>query len=260
MLQIHNLSVTFHKGEALEKVVLNDFNLEVNDHDFICILGSNGAGKSTLYNSIIGSVPYEGKIQLDDISFTKEKKYKRMKNIGIVYQEPLKGTSPNLTVMENILLASKKKTFFKLGVRSIFEKKVIEELKEFELNLENNLKIACKDLSGGMRQALTLYMATMSNPDLLLLDEHTAALDPKTQEIIMKITERIVQQKKMMTLMITHNLKTALTYGNRLIILNEGKVVLDLKDEEKREMTEEKLLKLYSKHFSDEIVLSTIHT
>lgn len=256
MLKLEHIKVVFNKNEALEKIVLDDFNLEVDDHDFICILGSNGAGKSTLFNSIIGSVPYTGDIKLNDTSISHLKKYKRMKNIGIVYQDPLKGTSPNLTVYENMLLASKRKTFLKKGFKKEFENQVITDLKKFELGLENNLKTQCKNLSGGMRQALTLYMATFSNPEILLLDEHTAALDPKTQERIMEITNDIVLNKNIATLMITHNLKTALTYGNRLIILNEGRVVVDIKDEEKKNMTEEKLLQLYSKHFSDEILFA----
>ncbi len=256
MLKLEHINVVFNKNEALEKIVLNDFNLEVDDHDFICILGSNGAGKSTLFNSIIGSVPYGGDIKLNNTSISHLKKYKRMKNIGIVYQDPLKGTSPNLTVYENMLLASKRKTFLKRGFKKEFENQVIHDLKKFELGLEDNLKTQCKNLSGGMRQALTLYMATFSNPEILLLDEHTAALDPKTQERIMEITNDIVLNKNIATLMITHNLKTALTYGNRLIILNEGRVVVDIKDEEKKNMTEEKLLQLYSKHFSDEILFS----
>lgn len=257
MLTIKDLSVVFHKNEALEKVVLNNFNLTVEDNDFICILGSNGAGKSTLYNSIIGSIEYEGQIMLNDKSLNHTKKFKRMKDIGIVYQDPLKGTAPNLTVFENILLASKRKTFFKKGFKKAFELETISNLKQFDLKLEENLKTACKDLSGGMRQALTLYMATMSNPSLLLLDEHTAALDPKTQEKIMEITNDIVVNKKITTLMITHNLKTALKYGNRLIILNQGKVVLDIKDEQKQKMTEQELLRLYSSHFNDEMLLSS---
>ncbi len=256
MLNLENLNVVFNKSEALEKVVLNNFALDVNEHDFICILGSNGAGKSTLFNSIIGSVNYTGDIKLNDNSLNTLKKYKRMRDIGIVYQDPLKGTAPNLTVYENMLLASKKKTFFKKGFKKEFEKKIKDDLKKFELGLEENLKTQCKHLSGGMRQALTLYMATMANPKVLLLDEHTAALDPKTQERIMEITNDLVLKKGITTLMITHNLKTALTYGNRLIILNEGRVVLDIKNEEKKNMTEENLLKLYSTHFSDEILLS----
>ena len=256
MLEIKKLKVVFYKDEPLEKVVLNELDLTVEDHDFICILGSNGAGKSTLYNSIIGSVKYEGSILLDGKNLNNEKKYKRMKEIGIVYQDPLKGTAPNLTVYENMLLASKAKTFLKKGFKKAFEQKTINDLKKFNLNLENNLKSQCKDLSGGMRQALTLYMATMSNPKLLLLDEHTAALDPKAQEEIMDITNGIVNNKKITTLMITHNLKTALNYGNRLIILNQGKIVLDIAGEKKQQMTEEKLLQLYSEHFSDEMLLS----
>ena len=179
-----------------------------------------------------------------------------MKSIGIVYQDPLKGTAPHLSVYENILLATKEKTFLKRGFIKSLKEKIIKDLKTFDLGLENNLNTACEHLSGGMRQALSLYMATYSNPKLLLLDEHTAALDPKTQDIIMNITSSLISERKITTLMITHNLKTALTYGNRLIILNNGKVAFDVKGEEKENLTEEKLLKGYSSSLSDETIFS----
>ena len=242
MLTLNNITVIFNESTSLEKKVLSSLSLEVEEGDFICILGSNGAGKSTLFNSIIGAVPYYGDIILNEENLSKVKKNKRMKSIGIVYQDPLKGTAPHLSVYENILLATKEK--------------IIKDLKTFDLCLENNLNTACEHLSGGMRQALSLYMATYSNPKLLLLDEHTAALDPKTQDIIMNITSSLISERKITTLMITHNLKTALTYGNRLIILNNGKVAFDVKGEEKENLTEEKLLKGYSSSLSDETIFS----
>ena len=256
MLKIDKLNVTFNPNTSLEKRVLNNFELTVGDGDFICILGSNGAGKSTLFNSIIGAVPYSGDIVLNESNLNGKKIYRRMKDIGIVYQDPSRGTAPHLTVFENLLLSSKKKTFLKKGFRRSFKRQVTEELSAFGLNLENNLYSKVESLSGGMRQALTLYMATLSNPSLLLLDEHTAALDPKTQEIIMDITDRLVNEKHIPTLMITHNLRSALKYGNRLIILSGGKINLDISGEEKAALTEEGLIKTYSDKFSDKTLLS----
>lgn len=256
MLTLNNITVIFNESTSLEKKVLSSLSLEVEEGDFICILGSNGAGKSTLFNSIIGAVPYYGDIILNEENLSKVKKNKRMKSIGIVYQDPLKGTAPHLSVYENILLATKEKTFLKRGFIKSLKEKIIKDLKTFDLGLENNLNTACEHLSGGMRQALSLYMATYSNPKLLLLDEHTAALDPKTQDIIMNITSSLISERKITTLMITHNLKTALTYGNRLIILNNGKVAFDVKGKEKENLTEEKLLKGYSSSLSDETIFS----
>ena len=256
MLTLNNITVIFNESTSLEKKVLSSLSLEVEDGDFICILGSNGAGKSTLFNSIIGAVPYYGDIILNEENLSKVKKNKRMKSIGIVYQDPLKGTAPHLSVYENILIAPQEKTFLKRGFIKSLKEKIIKDLKTFDLGLENNLNTACEHLSGGMRQALSLYMATYSNPKLLLLDEHTAALDPKTQDIIMNITSSLISERKIPTLMITHNLKTALTYGNRLIILNNGKVAFDVKGKEKENLTEEKLLKGYSSSLSDETIFS----
>ena len=278
MLNISNLTVGFDIGTPTEKLVLKNFNLEVNDGEFIVLLGSNGAGKSTLFNAILGTVPYLGDITLNGKLLNKMPQQKRTKFVGVVYQDPLRGTAPNLRVYDNILLSKKAPSFyfirrlFKLnpfndiidnnspytffGYRRKIKKEAMEEIKSYDLGLENQFETQAKKLSGGQRQALTLYMASNSNPELLLLDEHTAALDPKTQDIVMEITNRIVSEKKVTTLMITHNLKTALKYGTRLIILNEGKVVVDLSGDLKKNATEEELLKLYSKHFSDNILFS----
>jgi putative ABC transport system ATP-binding protein len=253
MIRIKNLTVGFNQGTPMEKIVLKRFNLEVNDGDFICILGSNGAGKSTLFNALLGTVDYSGEIYLDDKLLNGIPQHKRAKEIGVVYQDPLRGTAPNLSVFENMLLSTKGRVSFMK--KREYKDEATHELKSYGLGLENQLDTAAKELSGGQRQSLTLYMATNSNPKVLLLDEHTAALDPKTQEIVMEITDRIVREKGISTLMITHNLKTALKYGNRLIILNAGKVVLDISGEEKMNMTEEALLKTYSGNFSDVTLL-----
>lgn len=253
MIRIKNLTVGFNQGTPMEKMVLKRFNLEVNDGDFICILGSNGAGKSTLFNALLGTVDYSGEIYLDDKLLNGIPQHKRAKEIGVVYQDPLRGTAPNLSVFENMLLSTKGRVSFMK--KREYKDEATHELKSYGLGLENQLDTAANQLSGGQRQSLTLYMATNSNPKVLLLDEHTAALDPKTQEIVMEITDRIVREKGISTLMITHNLKTALKYGNRLIILNAGKVVLDISGEEKMNMTEEALLKTYSGNFSDVTLL-----
>ncbi len=254
MLKIENLTVGFNLNTPSEKLVLKNFNLEVEDGDYIVLLGSNGAGKSTLFNAILGSIPYSGKIILDGKEIDHISQHKRANDIGVVYQDPSRGTAPNLRVFDNMLLSTRRKTFF--GFKKAFRNKAKKDLMDYELGLENQLDTYANALSGGQRQVLTLYMATNYNPKLLLLDEHTAALDPKTQETVMGITNKIVTSKKITTLMITHNLKTALEYGNRLIILNDGKVVVDLKGEEKKNATEKELLAMYSKHFSDNILFS----
>ena len=275
MIEIKNLTVGFDLGTPTQKIVLKDFNLDIKDQEFVVILGSNGAGKSTLFNAILGSIPYRGKITLNDKVLDKMPQQKRSKYVGVVYQDPLRGSAPNLKVIDNILLSKKAPSFY--FVKRLFHLKPFNDVKKNEpytffsyrkklkldaekeiasygLNLESQFETQAKKLSGGQRQALTLYMASNANPELLLLDEHTAALDPKTQEVVMDITNQIVSKKKVTTLMITHNLKTALKYGTRLIILNEGKVVVDLSGKEKENATEEELLHLYSKHFSDNIL------
>lgn len=273
MLEIKNLKVGFDIQTPTQKIVLKDFNIDINDGEFVVLLGSNGAGKSTLFNAILGSIPYGGNIILNGKSIDKIPKQKRTRNIGIVYQDPLRGTAPNLKVMDNIILSKKIPSFYSLkrlfklnGFKDKnmpitffgYKKKCImmakKEIESYNLGLENKFEAQAKKLSGGERQALTLYMASSTKPDLLLLDEHTAALDPKTQEVVMEITDKIVKKDNITTIMITHNLKSALKYGSRLIILNEGKIVVDLKGEEKKNATEDGILKLYSKHFSDNIL------
>lgn len=254
MLSVKNLTVGFNVGTASEKMVLKNFNLDVEDGEFVVLLGSNGAGKSTLFNAILGSLAYKGDVILDEKNINRLPQHKRAKMIGVVFQDPLRGTAPNLSVFDNMLIASKRIVNF--YARKKFKEEVKRELEAYGLGLENQLSTNANQLSGGQRQCLTLFMATNSNPRVLLLDEHTAALDPNTQEKVMEITDKIVSDKKTTTLMITHNLKTALKYGTRLIILNEGKIVVDLKGEDKKNATEEELLKLYSKHFSDNILFA----
>ena len=243
MIKIENLTVGFDIGSPTQKIVLRDFNLTVNEGEFVVLLGSNGAGKSTLFNAILGTVPYRGSITLNDRLLDNLPQEKRTKYVGIVYQDPLRGSAPNLKVFDNILLSKKAPSFYLIrrlfhikpfnnpteddpftffGFRKKCKENAKKEISSYGLGLENQFDTQAKKLSGGQRQALTLYMASNSNPDLLLLDEHTAALDPKTQDVVMEITDKIVHEKNVTTLMITHNLKTALKYGTRLIILNEG--------------------------------------
>ncbi len=256
MVEIQDLNVIFNKNTSLEKVVFSSFSLTIHDGDFICVLGTNGSGKTTLFNALIGRIPYNGKILLNGKDISKYKTYKRSKEIGIVYQDPLLGTAPNLTVEENLLLAKKESSIFFYHDKKKYLSKCKEYLKKFELKLEDNFKTPIQELSGGMRQALTLFMATNKDPKVLLLDEHVAALNPTTAEKVMHITNEIIQEKKMETLMITHNIDVALKYGNRLIILDEGKVVFDVSGKEKEELTREVLLSKNYHHFSDSTVLS----
>lgn len=248
MLDLVDICVTFHAGTIDERVALDHVSFHVDDGDFISILGTNGAGKSTLLNVISGTVNMDGgKIILDGNDITNLPEYKRAKEVGRLFQDPLKGTAPNMTIEENLGLAysrGKRTTLsraIKKGDRSFF----IEQLKALNLGLEERLTTRVGLLSGGQRQALTLLMSTIVTPKLLLLDEHTAALDPKTAQSVMDITEKIVSEHHITTLMITHNMKQALEYGNKTIILNEGKIVKVLEGEERQKTTMDDLLNMY---------------
>ena len=248
MLKITDLHVTFHQGTIHERVALDGVSYEVQAGDFITILGTNGAGKSTLLNCIAGNIePDQGKIVLDGIDITWMKEYKRAKMIGRLFQDPLKGTAPNMTILENLGLA------YSRGKRSTLSKAIKksdipyfkEQLVKLNLGLETRMDTKVGLLSGGQRQALTLMMATLVTPKLLLLDEHTAALDPKTADTIMRVTETIVKENNIPTIMITHNMKQALTYGNKLLVMNEGKIVKELSGTEKQKTTVDQLLNMY---------------
>ncbi|MCE9655797.1 ABC transporter ATP-binding protein [Clostridium celatum] len=257
MLKIQGLYKVFNPNTINENKVFENFNIEIKKGDFITIIGSNGAGKSTLLNLVSGNIKVDlGKIILDgkDISFKEE--YVRAKDIGRVYQNPTMGVSPNMTILENLALADNKG--HKYGLTFGINKKRIAYYKELlvslDLGLENKLYNKVNLLSGGQRQALTLVMAVMSEPKLLLLDEHTAALDPKTSNKIMEITKRIVEEKEITTLMVTHNMKQALECGNRLIMMHEGKIIIDVDGNEKSNLTTEKLTELFGRaNLMDEI-------
>lgn len=248
MLKFENLHITFHPGTVHERVALDGVSYELHQGDFVTILGTNGAGKSTLLNSIAGTVELDkGNIILDDINITWMKEYKRARYIGRLFQDPLKGTAPNMTIAENLGLA------YSRGKRSTISRAIKKsdlplfksELAKLNLGLEERLDAKVGLLSGGQRQALTLLMATLVTPKLLLLDEHTAALDPKTADTIMQVTDQIVKEHQIPTIMITHNIKQALTYGNKLLVMNEGKIVKEIMGEEKKNISVEELLSMY---------------
>lgn len=244
MLKIENLSKTFYKNCPDEKVIFKDFNLNIKKGEFVTVLGGNGAGKSTLMNLIAGSMfPDEGKIFIDSRDVTKIPEHKRAKCIGRVFQNPLQGTAPNLTIEENLSLAMLRGCKRGLGFGT--QKKNIDffktKLQMLGLGLENRLKSKVGLLSGGQRQALTLLMAVLARPKILLLDEHTAALDPKSCEKILEITKKVADDAEMSTLMITHNVENALSFGSRTIMLRMGKVALDLSGDDRSKFTKQQL-------------------
>ena len=249
MLELRNLHKTFNPGTVNEKVALNGVSLTMEAGDFATIVGSNGAGKSTLFNAITGGfIADEGSITLggEDITFAPE--YQRSRVIGHLFQDPLKGTAPNMTIEENLALAYMRATSgtspFSMITRSD-RKDFRERLSQLGLGLEDRMNHPVGLLSGGQRQALTLLMATMVTPKLLLLDEHTAALDPATAEKVLALTRQIVAENGITCLMITHNIPSALSLGNRTIMMKGGTIVLDIAGQERAEMTPEKLLKVF---------------
>lgn len=256
MLKIEHASVIFNAKTVNEKVALRDFTCKIDDGDFVTVIGSNGAGKSTLMNAISGSLMLdEGKILLDGKDITRFKEHKRARFIGRLFQDPLKGTAPNMTIEENLGLAYSrgKKRTLNIGINKRDISLFREKLKALGLGLEDRMKTPVGLLSGGQRQALTLLMATIVTPKLLLLDEHTAALDPVTAKKVMKITDEIVKKDRITTLMITHNIEGALKYGNKTIVLSQGQMLMDLNGDERKNMTVEGLMKLYSKNASDSL-------
>lgn len=257
MLKIQKLQKVFNPNTINENKVFEEFTIDIEKGDFITIIGSNGAGKSTLLNIISGTIESDdGIIVLDGKDVTHLSEYKRAREIGRVYQNPSVGVSPNMTILENLALADNKGKSYGLSF-GINKKRIsyyIELLKEVDLGLEDKLYNKVSLLSGGQRQALTLLMAVMSEPKILLLDEHTAALDPKTSAKIIEITKKIVEESKITTLMVTHNMKQAISLGNRLFMMHRGQVVIDVKGKEKKELTTDKLLQLFEKvHITEEL-------
>lgn len=259
MLKVDDVSVIFNEGTVNEKRALSHMSFELNEGDFVTIIGSNGAGKSTLFSAISGAVDInEGAVILDHKDMTHEKEYIRSRAIGRLFQDPLKGTAPHMTIEENLALSYSRGKHFSLRPVSKKDRQVfIDRLKALDLGLEDRLTTKVGTLSGGQRQALTLLMATIVTPKLLLLDEHTAALDPATSQKVLNLSMKIAQEHHITTMMITHNMEDALKYGNRTFIMNNGQVVLELNREEKAHMSVndlvEKFLSVASA--SDEMLL-----
>ncbi len=250
MLEIKNITKIFNAGTVNEKVALNDVSLTLNDGDFVTVIGGNGAGKSTLLNSISGTYPVdEGQILIDGTNITKMPEYKRAKFIGRVFQDPMVGTAADMWIEENMALADQrgKKRGFTWAISNADRERYKEQLSVLGLGLEERLSTKVGLLSGGQRQAITLLMAAMNHPKLLLLDEHTAALDPKTAAKVLEITTSIVDSEKLTTLMITHNMKDAIAIGNRLIMMNNGRIIYDISGEDKKKLTVADLMELFAK-------------
>ncbi|WP_300357494.1 ATP-binding cassette domain-containing protein [Fusobacterium sp.] len=248
MLKLNSIKKTFSSEIGNKKEVFNNLNLNINKGEFVTIIGSNGAGKSTLLNIIMGSIePDYGTISLENINITDIELYKKNTFISKVYQNPSLGTAPSMTVFENLSMADNKGKSFNLTMGLNKKRKEYYKtlLKELNLGLENQMDTEVGLLSGGQRQCLALLMVTLNKPKLLLLDEHTAALDPKTSKIIMDKTDEIVRKNNITTLMITHNLQDAITYGDRIIMLHNGNVILNISGKEKENLTTEKLLEKF---------------
>lgn len=264
MLDIINVEKTFNPGTINEKKALNGINLHLDEGDFVTVIGGNGAGKSTMLNMIAGVYPVDcGSIIIDDIDVTDLPEYKRAKYLGRVFQDPMTGTAADMQIEENLALAARrgKRRSLLPGITAKERAEYKDLLKILDLGLEERLTAKVGLLSGGQRQALTLLMATLKKPKLLLLDEHTAALDPKTAKKVLDITEEIVAKENLITVMITHNMADAIRVGNRLIMMHEGQIVVDVKGEEKKKLTIEQLLQMFeassgSKLTSDKVMLS----
>ncbi len=249
MLEIVNASKTFAQGTSNAHKALNHMNLTLDKGDFVTIIGSNGAGKSTLFNAICGGFWLdEGSVFLDGENISYQQEHIRARNIGRIFQDPMKGTAPHLTIEENLALAysNSKKNSFSFAISSKERKLFKEALSEFDMGLEDRMKTKVGILSGGQRQVVTLLMATLVVPKLLLLDEHTAALDPATAERVMVITNDIIKRNHLTTLMITHNVQSALNTGNRTIMLDNGEVIFDILEDERKNMTVQDLMKKYN--------------
>lgn len=249
MLELQHINKYYNPGTVNELCLFKDFNLTVSDGEFVSVVGSNGSGKTSMLNLICGSIDLDsGKIIFNGDDLTKQKDFIRTRKIGRVYQDPAKGTCPSMTILENLSIADNKGKPFNLK-RGLKKHKIDyykEMLRNLNLGLEDKLYTKVGALSGGQRQTLALLMATMTPIELLILDEHTAALDPKTAEIVMKLTDKVVKEKKVTTIMVTHNLRYAVEYGNRLLMMHQGNVILDKKGEEKAGMNTDEILSVFN--------------
>jgi putative ABC transport system ATP-binding protein len=257
MLKITNLHKTFNAGTVNAKKALDGLTLELADGDFVTVIGGNGAGKSTMLNAIAGVFPPDyGTVEIDGIDVTNMPEYKRAAYLGRVFQDPMKGTAADMEIAENLSIAARRGSRRRLvwGLPKKERESYKAMLAELDLGLENRLSSKVGLLSGGQRQAVTLLMATIKEPKLLLLDEHTAALDPKTAAKVLEITEKIVTERNLTTVMITHNMRDAIRYGNRLIMMREGKIIVDVSGEAKKKLTVEALLELFTKASGEEFL------
>ena len=249
MLELKNVCKTFNPGTVNAKVALNDLNLKLNDGDFVTVIGGNGAGKSTMLNAIAGSFLIDsGSITIDGQNITNLPEHKRAAFLGRVFQDPMMGTAPTMQIEENLALAARrgKRRGLRWGVTKAERADYQERLRALDLGLEDRMTAKVGLLSGGQRQALTLLMAALQKPKLLLLDEHTAALDPRTAAKVLELSDRIVQEHSLTTLMITHNMKDAIAHGNRLIMMDAGHIVVDISGEEKKKLTKTELLERFA--------------
>lgn len=250
MIELKNIHKYYNPGSVNELCLFQNFSLQIEDQDFVAVVGSNGSGKTSLLNIICGSIPIDsGDIVVNGTSIVGKKDYLRHRRIGRVYQDPAKGTCPSMTILENLSIADNKGKPYNLG-RGV-NKTRIENYKELlstlNLGLEDKLYTQVGSLSGGQRQALSLLMSTMTPIEFLILDEHTAALDPKTADLIMELTNQIVQEKKVTTIMVTHNLRYAVEYGNRLIMMHQGEAIIDKCGDEKKALTTEDIMSTFNK-------------
>ena len=256
MLELKNISKYYNPGSVNEMCLFQDFNLTIRDHEFVSVVGSNGSGKTSLLNIICGSIGVDsGNIIVNGTDITGKKDFLRQRKIGRVYQDPSKGTCPSMTILENLSIAenmsladNKGKGYgLTKGVNKARIEEYRESLKQLNLGLEDKLYTKVGSLSGGQRQALALLMSTMTPIEFLILDEHTAALDPKTAEIIMELTDKIVREKKVTTIMVTHNLRYAVEYGDRILMMHQGNAVLDKAGEEKKAINTEEIMGIFNR-------------
>lgn len=256
MLELKNIYKTFNVGTVNEKVALQGLSLTLNDGDFVTVIGGNGAGKSTMLNAIAGVWPVDrGQILIDDVDVTRLPEHKRAKYLGRVFQDPMTGTAATMEIQENLALAKRRgqmRRFYKIGITRDEKDEYRELLATLGLGLEDRMTSKVGLLSGGQRQAVTLLMASLKKPKLLLLDEHTAALDPKTAAKVLETTDEIVNRDHLTTLMITHNMKDAIAHGNRLIMMMDGRIILDIEGEEKKKLTVADLLHKFEEASGEE--------
>ena len=256
MLNINHIAKTFNPGTITEKRALTDVDLKLNEGDFVTIIGGNGAGKSTTLNAVAGVFTVDkGTIEVDGVDVTRLPEFKRAKYLGRVFQDPMTGTAATMNIEENMALAMRRgeKRTLRWGISNMERDMYREQLRTLGLGLEDRMSSKVGLLSGGQRQALTLLMAALRTPKLLLLDEHTAALDPKTAAKVLELTEKIVAEQKHTAMMVTHNMKDAIAMGNRRIMMNAGRVVVDVRGEEKKKLTREDLMQLFEKAAGQEI-------